>query len=174
MKCCSDPDSVPVALDFDRGDRGGWAYTDCDDSTPTKRVDTRTYVHDDLTDPWIWSPAGSVEWPSNAIVTTMPFKFGEYLRIVNGTDYHHSTDGVNWTKIDRADVPEPYVMHPLPPEKVEAARKDWPPLWVLSDQKGYRWRHSTAVEQAGDVNFLTIRVPNNAHGRRAAWELEGA
>jgi hypothetical protein len=46
MMYCSAPDAASDALDFDRGDRGGWAYTDCDglDVSPPRFDSVATFI----------------------------------------------------------------------------------------------------------------------------------
>lgn len=194
MMCCSDPDSVVPVDDADRtiwlcaGDLSGWHQSspvgwamvrsggDCDGLDEDPDLDFSAV--DDIRISWDGVRLfGDTDFRTVEIRTGTGRPLG---RLSSGPAI--TLDGVNYT-----DTPP--VLRPIAPEKIAAARKaidaitarakglagnEWPPMWVTSEQGGYRWRHSTVVEQAEDVGFLSVRVPDTERGRRAAWELEGA
>ena len=165
--CCADPDSVPAALDYDRGGGDGWSYTDCDGLTGG--VWKSTEVH------WKRAPVADpvgvhVDGPNFRTVEVQDGKGQRIGRVASGP-------AITFEGVDYTDTPPP--LRPIPPEKIAAARKAieimkrrqediangyWPFGWEPDDN------HRTYPDGCGGV----IRLPNTERGRRAAWELEGS
>jgi hypothetical protein len=158
----TDPNIKPEPFDIDH-DRGGWAYTDCDESTPTKRPDTRTYVHIDGPD---FRTVEILDGKGQRVGRIM--QTGPAIRL-DGIDL--SAVGTQTGRGQRAravpftDTPGPDGAGEKSGIMIEVPAVGWPDRWNESLSGDYR----TTM-----IGRIICTVPNTEPGRRAAWAMEGA